>query len=107
MQTTTQTAIAESIKSIDQSVVPSIVIHISFEMLLATIETLPQDQQWQLYQTLGTKLAPISAEAKAISRLSDEDDLNKWITVMEAQEEVDEQALDAWLETEGYPQNNV
>ena len=107
MQTTTQTAIAESIKSIDQSVVQSIAIHISFEMLLATIETLPQDQQWQLYQTLCTKLAPISAEAKAISRLSDEDDLNKWITVMEAQEEVDEQALDAWLETEGYPQNNV
>ena len=107
MQTTTQTAIAESIKSIDQSVVPSIAIHISVEMLLATIETLPHHQQWQLYQTLGTKLAPISAEAKAISRLSDEDDPSKWITVMEAQEVVDEQALDAWLETEGYPQNKV
>jgi hypothetical protein len=107
MQITTQTAIAESIKNIDQSVVPSIAIHISFEMLLATIETLPHHQQWQLYQTLGTKLASISAEAKAISRLSDEDDPSKWITVMEAQEEVDEQALDAWLETEGYPQNNV
>ena len=107
MQTTTQTAIAESIKSIDQSVVPSIAIHISFEMLLTTIESLPHHQQWQLYQTLGTKLAPISAEAKAISRLSDEDDPSKWITVMEAQEEVDEETLDAWLETEGYPQNNV
>ena len=107
MQTTTQTAIAESIKSIDQSVAPSIAIHISFEMLLATIETLPHHQQWQLYQNLGTKLARISAEAKAISRLSDEDDPSKWITVMEAQEEVDEEALDAWLETEGYPQNNV
>ncbi|PZV25571.1 MAG: hypothetical protein DCF12_14245 [Snowella sp.] len=107
MQTTTQTAISESIKSIDQSVVPSIAIHISFEMLLTTIESLPHHQQWQLYQTLGTKLAPISAEAKAISRPSDEDDPSKWITVMEAQEEVDEEALDAWLETEGYPQNNV
>ncbi len=107
MQTTTQTAITESIKSIDQSAVPSIAIHISFEMLLTTIESLPHHQQWQLYQTLGTKLAPISAEAKAISRLSDEDDPSKWITVMEAQEEVDEEALDAWLETEGYPQNNV
>ena len=100
MQTTTQTAIADS-------VLPPIAIHISFEMLLATIETLQQHQQWQLYQTLGTKLAPISAEAKAISRLSDEDDPSKWITVMEVEEEVDEQALDAWLETEGYPQNNV
>jgi len=100
MQTTTQTAIADS-------VLPPIAIHISFEMLLATIENLPQHQQWQLYQTLGTKLAPISAEAKAISRLSDEDDPSKWITVMEAQEEVDEEALDAWLETEGYLQNNV
>jgi len=107
MQTTTQTAIAESIKSIDQSAVPSIAIHISFEMLLTTIESLPHHQQWQLYQTLGTKLAPISAEAKAISRLSDEDDPSKWITVMEAQEEVDEETLDAWLETEGYPQNDV
>ncbi len=107
MQTTTQTAIAESIKSIDQSVVPSIAIHISFEMLLTTIESLPHHQQWQLYQTLSTKLAPISAEAKAISRLSDEDDPSKLITVMEAEEEVDEEALDAWLETEGYPQNNV
>jgi hypothetical protein len=107
MQTTTQTAIVESIKNIDKSALPPIAIHISFEMLLATIETLPQHQQWQLYQTLGTKLAPISAEAKAISRLSDEDDSSKWITVMEVDEEVDEQALDAWLETEGYSQNNV
>jgi hypothetical protein len=41
MQTTTQTAIADS-------VLPPIAIHISFEMLLATIETLPQHQQWQL-----------------------------------------------------------
>jgi hypothetical protein len=49
MQTTTQTAIAESIKSIEQSVVPSIAIHISFEMLLATIETLPHHQQRILF----------------------------------------------------------
>ncbi|NJL91617.1 MAG: hypothetical protein HC916_18925 [Coleofasciculaceae cyanobacterium SM2_1_6] len=76
-------------------------------MLLATIETLPQPQQWQLYQILGTKLVPVSAEARAMSRLSDEDDPSKWITVMEAEAEVDELALDAWLETEGYPQNNV
>ncbi len=55
----TQTAIVES-------VLPPIAIHISFEMLLATIETLPQQQQWQLYQTLSTRLAPNSAEAKAI-----------------------------------------
>lgn len=115
MQITTQTAIpatgaqaiAESIKNSDQSVLPSIAIHISFDMLLATIETLPQHQQWQLYQTLSTSLVPVSAEARAMSRLSDEDDPSKWITVMEAEEEVDEQALDAWLETEGYSQNNV
>lgn len=103
----TQTAIAESSKNIDKSVLPPIAIHISFEMLLATIETLPQQQQWQLYQTLSTRLAPATAEAKAISRLADEDNPSKWITVMEADEEVDEQALDAWLETEGYPQKNV
>ena len=90
MQITTQTAIAES-------VLPPIAIHISFEMLLATIETMPQQQQWQLYQTLATRLVSSSAEAKAISRLSDEDDPSKWITVMEADEKVDEQALDTWL----------
>ena len=95
MQTATPTTIAES-------ALPPIAIHISFEMLLATIETLPHQQQWQLYQTLSTRLAPITAEAKAISRLADEDDSSQWITVMEADEEVDEQALDTWLETEGY-----
>ena len=119
MQTTTQTAIPadgaqanvesikESIKNSDQSALPSIAIYISFEMLLATIETLPEHQKWQLYQTLSTRLAPVSAEARAVSRLSDEDDPSKWITVMEAEEEVDEVALDVWLGTEGYSQNNV
>jgi hypothetical protein len=61
----------------------------------------------QRRKRLSPRLAPSSAEAKAISRLADEDDPSKWITVMEADEEVDEQALDAWLETEGYPQKNV
>jgi len=102
-----QPAIVESSKNIDEKVLPSIAIHISFEILLSTIEQLPQQQQWQLYQSLGTKLATMSAEAKAISRLPDEEDPTKWITVIEEDEEIDEQSLNIWLEKEGYPQVNV
>lgn len=89
------------------SVLPPVTIHISFEMLLAAVETLPKEQKWQLYQTLGTELAPQSAEAKAIARLQDEDDPSQWITVIEADEEIDEEELNAWLVKRGYQKTNV
>jgi aspartate aminotransferase-like enzyme len=88
-------------------VLPPVTIHISFEMLLAAVKTLSKEQKWQLYQTLGAELAPQSAEAKAIARLQDEDDPSQWITVIEADEEIDEAELDAWLVKRGYQKTNV
>jgi hypothetical protein len=75
--------------------------------LLDTIEALPAPQKWQIYQTLSAKFAPYSAEAKAISRLADQDDPSKWITSIEEDEQIDEQALNAWLEKKGYQKANV
>ncbi|BBC27183.1 hypothetical protein [Pseudanabaena sp. ABRG5-3] len=84
-----------------------VTINIPFEILLATIEALPDPQKWQIYQTLSAKFSPHSAEAKAISRLPDQDDSSKWITSIEEDELVDEQALNAWLEKKGYQKANV
>ena len=50
---------------------------------------------------------PHSAEAKAILRLTDQDDPNKWITSIEEDESIDEPALNAWLEKKGYQKANV
>ena len=50
---------------------------------------------------------PHSAEAKAISRLPDQDDPSKWITSIDEDEPIDEQALNAWLEQKGYQKANV
>ena len=47
-------------------------------------------------------LAPISAEKRAIERLKDENDLTQWITVVEEEQDIDEEALDKWLEKRGY-----
>ncbi|ACK64272.1 hypothetical protein PCC8801_0168 [Rippkaea orientalis PCC 8801] len=43
-----------------------------------------------------------SAEERAIERLKDEDDPNQWITVIEAEEEIDQEVLDKWLVQRGY-----
>ena len=104
MQTPT---ITKPIENGASSVLSPVTIHISFEMFLAAVETLSKEQKWQLYQTLGTELAPQSAEAKAIARLQDEDDPSQWITVIEADEEIDEAELDAWLVKRGYQKTNV
>ena len=62
-------------------------------------------QQQEL--TPSAKFAPHSAEAKAISRLPDQDDPSKWITSIEEDEPIDETALNAWLEKKGYQKANV
>ncbi len=82
-------------------------VHISFEELLLTVETLTKQQKWQLYQALGSELAPHSAEAKAIARLQDEDDPSQWITVIEEGEEIDELELNKWLIDRGYKKADV
>jgi hypothetical protein len=77
-------------------------VHISFEELLLTIETLTKQQKWQLYQALAAELAPHSAEAKAIARLQDEDDPSQWITVVEEGEEIDVESSLEYLKQRGY-----
>ncbi|NJM75903.1 MAG: hypothetical protein HC852_09090 [Acaryochloridaceae cyanobacterium RU_4_10] len=47
-------------------------------------------------------LSPNSAEAKAIQRLNDLEDPDKWITVMERDEEVDLEELDKKIRESGY-----
>ncbi len=48
-----------------------------------------------------------SGVAKAVSVLSDQDDPSKWITSIEEEEPIDEQALNAWLRKKGYQKANV
>lgn len=43
-----------------------------------------------------------SAVERAIERLKDESDPNQWITVIEAEDEIDEEALNQWLVKRGY-----
>ena len=43
-----------------------------------------------------------SAEALALERIKDIDDPSKWITVVEADEPIDEQAIEEWLVQRGY-----
>jgi hypothetical protein len=82
-------------------------INIPFEMLLATIEALPHAQKWQVYQTLYAEFSDRSAEAKAIARLADQDDLGKWIMTIDEEEQIDESAINAWLEKKGYSKRSV
>ncbi len=48
----------------------------------------------------------LSAEARAIDRLSDIDDPSCWITTIEEGETIDETALNDWLTTRGYSIQN-
>ncbi|MBD2186947.1 hypothetical protein [Pseudanabaena mucicola] len=84
-----------------------ITAQVSFANLLALIQTLPKEQKWQVYQTLGVELAPQSAEAKAVARLADEDDESMWITVVHEDDEIDEEALNEWLVKRGYKKAEV
>jgi hypothetical protein len=47
--------------------------------------------------------SPLSAEARAIERLTSLDDPTKWITTIVAGEEIDETALNDWLTHRGDP----
>ena len=74
MQVTEMPVVAEQSEQSDRPVLFTIAAQVSFDSLLAVIQALPKSQQWKIYQALGAELAPQSAEAKAIARLTDEDD---------------------------------
>jgi hypothetical protein len=99
-------AITKTPLASDRPVLQPIAVHISFEVLLATVETLTKQQKWQLYQTLSSELIPHSAEAKAIARLQDENDPSQWITAIEG-EEINERELNKWLTDRGYKKAGV
>ncbi|MEY3302759.1 MAG: hypothetical protein ACK5RE_05670 [Pseudanabaena sp.] len=119
MQVTEKPVSAEQTEQVDAQVIEqvpeqlqepallSINAQVSFASLLALIQTLPKEQKWQVYQALGAELAPQSAEAKAISRLADEDDESMWITVVHEDDEIDEEALNEWLVKRGYKKAKV
>jgi len=98
-------------KSLDVAIIEALGLYVQLEPkvlpLLDTIEALPAPQKWHIYQILSNQFAPQSAEAKAISRLQDQDDPSKWITSMEESEPVDEEALSLWLVQKGYQKGNV
>ncbi|MEB3173776.1 MAG: hypothetical protein VKN60_01085, partial [Cyanobacteriota bacterium] len=54
---------------------------------------------------LGKYPAPApkkSAEERALERIPDIDDPSQWITVVEIDDPIDENALEAWLDKNGY-----
>ena len=80
----------------------TVTTQISFDSILAVIQSLPKTHKWQIYQALGKELTAQSSEAKAIARLEDEDDQSKWITVIEEGEEIDVKANLDYLRQRGY-----
>jgi len=107
MQATKMPVVVEQTEQIDHPVLFTISAQVSFDGLFALIQTLPKTQKWQIYQALGGELAPQSAEAKAIARLTDEDDESKWITVVHEEDEIDEEALNERLIQRGYKKAKV
>ena len=101
MQATKIPVVVEQSKQIDRPVLFTISAQVSFDGLFALIQALPKMQKWQIYQALGVELAPQSAEAKAIARLTDEEDESKWIAVVHEDDEIDEEALNEWLVKRG------
>lgn len=80
------------------------------EQLLQEIQNSPESLIKEVLDFLlfaKSRNYPHSAEAKAISRLPDQDDPSKWITSIEEDEPIDEQALNAWLKKKGYQKANV
>jgi len=101
MQATKMPVVVEQSEQSDRPVLFTIAAQVSFDGLFALIQALPKMQKWQIYQALGMELAPKSAEAKAIARLTDEEDESKWITVVHEENEIDEEALNEWLVKRG------
>ncbi|WP_228038031.1 hypothetical protein [Nodosilinea sp. LEGE 06152] len=75
--------------------------HLS-EAELRTIQDFVDCLIWKHYGEAGQSLVKRSAEARAIDRIPALDDPTQWVTVIEEGEEVDEDALNPWLEARGY-----
>ncbi len=51
---------------------------------------------------LSQERSELSAEARAIERIQDLENPSQWVTVIEAEEEINEANLDTWLKSRGY-----
>jgi hypothetical protein len=80
-----------------------------------TIDQLKAIIRETVQETLATLVAELqphrtssdlSAEARAIERLVSLDDPTQWITTIVAGEEIDETALNDWLNHRGHPIHN-
>jgi O-methyltransferase involved in polyketide biosynthesis len=82
------------------------------ELVAQKMQYLPEEQQDQvldfvefLTSKYQQKQDNRSAEQRAIDRLADvedQDNPEKWITVVEIDEEINEKDLEEWLEKRGY-----
>lgn len=80
------------------------------EQIAQQLETLPEDQllavqdfvDYLVWKYQPPTPQPGSAEARAIARIKDLDDPSQWITVVDIDDEIDEEALDQWLDARGY-----
>lgn len=81
---------------------------LTIDQLKTIIRETVQDSLAALVKELNNNASPgkMSAEARAIDRLSEIDDPSRWITTIEAGEEIDETALNVWLTTRGYSIQN-
>jgi hypothetical protein len=80
------------------------------EQITQQLQTLSEDQlrtiqdfvDYLVWKQQRPPTEKRSAEARAIERLQDLDHPSQWITVVEADEDIDEEALDIWLDSRGY-----
>jgi hypothetical protein len=81
---------------------------LTIDELKTIIRETVQDSLAALVKELNSNSNPgkMSAEARAIDRLADIDAPSRWITTIEAGEEIDETALNSWLTTRGYSIQN-
>ncbi len=81
---------------------------LTIDQLKTIIRETVQDSLAALVKELNNSSSPgrMSAEARAIDRLSDIDNSSRWITTIEEGEEIDETALNDWLTTRGYSIQN-
>jgi flavin-binding protein dodecin len=77
-------------------------LHRLTEAELHTVQTFVEYLIWKHEQGVPPASVKRSAEARAIERLKDLNDPTQWITVVEADDEVDEAALNHWLKERGY-----
>lgn len=78
------------------------------QQIAQQLQTLPEDQLLAVQDFVDYLVwkyqppTPGSAEARAIARIKDLDDPSQWITVVDIDNEIDEEALDQWLDARGY-----